>query len=342
MKRTLALLLLVAPLPAQAQDAELPLEVSFRQGLVAPTDKICVTLSATGSVRNLVVQALREGQTRSFKVGAMNDGGTRNLGWVEKPGIYEYGLLLKASAQGKVRQRTVKIKVNYLPAIHMVCRKDQADLQGRSLTFTLNRPADRAELVIRSKDGTVLHRADESYDGAMPGSPLRITWPPLSEDIGRMELKVYDTDSFWVGVAVTPWVIEIPHEKVIFESDRWEVRPSEAPKLDAAIQQIHKVLKEHPSDFRVNLYVAGFTDTVGTTQHNRTLSTNRARAIARYFTQRGVTLPTFYRGYGEEVLAVGTPDQTDEERNRRALYVLAGQPPVISTKVSWGSWQSAR
>ena len=43
-----------------------------------------------------------------------------------------------------------------------------------------------------------------------------------------------------------------------------------------------------------------------------------------------------------EVLAVPTRDNQDEPRNRRALYVLASQPPVIAKGITWGAWKPIR
>jgi hypothetical protein len=44
----------------------------------------------------------------------------------------------------------------------------------------------------------------------------------------------------------------------------------------------------------------------------------------------------YYRGAGERGLAVQTPDNTPNEQNRRAVYILSNRPPVES--VSLGSW----
>ena len=36
-----------------------------------------------------------------------------------------------------------------------------------------------------------------------------------------------------------------------------------------------------------------------------------------------VCIPIYFQGFGEEVLAKPTPDETDEPLNRRALYILS-------------------
>lgn len=331
--------LLLAPAGARADAVnELPIELNYRSSLVAGRDKPCLQLTAAEDVSKLKVVLRRTKLRKAFAARRLLAGDSKTFCWRERPGRYEYQVQLQGTYRGSRRQRQVSITINYLPPIKMLLSRDKIDLDHRKLVFQLNHPADRAELVIRGKGGAVLQRVEESFGEAAPGSPLEVSWEATKGEIVRMELKAFDSDGYWVGTAITPWAIEIPHEEVVFERDRWEIRESEAPKLHAAIKQIRKALKEHASELKVKLYVGGFTDTVGSNSHNRTLSQNRARAIARYFRKNGVTIPIYYRGFGEEALAVPTKDQTDEPRNRRAMYVIAAQAPVISKTITWGRW----
>jgi outer membrane protein OmpA-like peptidoglycan-associated protein len=80
----------------------------------------------------------------------------------------------------------------------------------------------------------------------------------------------------------------------------------------------------------VSQYVAGYTDTVGSTADNQALSERRARAIADYFVKRGLTgMPIYARGFGEGALAVKTADDVPEAKNRRALYIVSSFMPVL-------------
>jgi outer membrane protein OmpA-like peptidoglycan-associated protein len=69
------------------------------------------------------------------------------------------------------------------------------------------------------------------------------------------------------------------------------------------------------------------------------LSERRARAIAAWFRRRGFTGPVSYQGFGETALAVPTPDETDEAANRRALYILAANPPPVSEQLPARAWK---
>ena len=72
--------------------------------------------------------------------------------------------------------------------------------------------------------------------------------------------------------------------------------------------------------------IEGHTDTVGTPESNRALSERRAQAVVSYITSHfGVDASRLQAiGMGEEDLAVPTPAQTPEPRNRRVLVVNLG------------------
>ena len=90
---------------------------------------------------------------------------------------------------------------------------------------------------------------------------------------------------------------------------------------------------------QLKLFVAGYTDTVGSHSANQSLSNNRARSIAQWYRQNGLRIPIYYQGFGEEVLAKPTPDETDEPANRRALYILSSQQPATSESLPRSKWR---
>lgn len=70
--------------------------------------------------------------------------------------------------------------------------------------------------------------------------------------------------------------------------------------------------------------VAGYADTTGSAQHNQTLSEARAQAVAAEMAQAGIEPGRIQaKGFGETELAVPTPDNTDEARNRRVVVRVA-------------------
>ena len=53
-------------------------------------------------------------------------------------------------------------------------------------------------------------------------------------------------------------------------------------------------------------------------------------------------MPIWFQGFGESVLFVQTPDNTDQAANRRAGYVLSTQPPPASRGFPTRNWVPVR
>lgn len=208
---------------------------------------------------------------------------------------------------------------------------DHLDLDKRVLQFKLSRPAGSAELVVFGEDGKQLGTGTATYNNEPPDTWLPIKWSqPLGARVMTMKLRAVSAEGIASHVELIPWSVTIDHEDVNFNSDSARIEPSEHAKLDASLTKINEVVTRSERFMKMRLYVAGHTDTVGGSAKNQKLSRARAQAIASYFRSKGLRLPIAVAGYGEGVLKVTTPDQTDERANRRADYVIgpaAGAPP---------------
>ena len=154
-----------------------------------------------------------------------------------------------------------------------------------------------------------------------------------------VRITAYDPDGFFNGVEISPFYVEIPHEEVNFEFGKADVLPAEEGKLAKTLQDVRGALRKFGNEFKARLYVAGYTDTVGTREYNQDLSDRRAMAIARWFTAHGLEVRVCYQGFGEDALAVHTPDETPEPRNRRTIHVLANQSPPPSKVFPGARWR---
>jgi outer membrane protein OmpA-like peptidoglycan-associated protein len=220
--------------------------------------------------------------------------------------------------------------------------KSDVDLPNRTISFKSNRAIDSVEMKVYDEEGDLISEKLELYEGAAAGSTLKISWPELGAGIDnfRIDLKFTDTNEYWVGTSICRFEGYIDHEEVVFESGKWDIRPKEQHKLDSVMPAMIEMVERAANCDRLGmaLYVAGYTDTVGSISDNRELSRKRARAIAEYFLKHGLEkkqLAVYVRGFGEEVLAVETDDSVDEERNRRADYIISNSPPEIPGPGSW-------
>ena len=105
-------------------------------------------------------------------------------------------------------------------------------------------------------------------------------------------------------------------DRLLFATDSAQVLPT-GHKI---IAELADVARHHGGKVEVD----GFTDTVGSPRHNDKLSIARAESVATELSQAGVERERIQtRGFGERELAVETPDQTPEARNRRVVVRLA-------------------
>jgi outer membrane protein OmpA-like peptidoglycan-associated protein len=222
---------------------------------------------------------------------------------------------------------------------------DHLDLDGKVLKFQQSRPAGKAAVKVIGEDGDEIGAGEATFAKEPAGTWLPVPWTQSKPGrVLMLRLHVEDPDGITVDAELVPWSVAIEHEDVNFDTDSAVVRPAEAGKLDASLERIREVAKKAERFLKVKLYVAGHTDTVGSAQHNRQLSLDRARAIAEYFRKKGLALPIVYEGFGEDVPKVGTADNVDEPRNRRADYVLGaadGQPP-FTYRAAATSWKPVR
>jgi outer membrane protein OmpA-like peptidoglycan-associated protein len=217
---------------------------------------------------------------------------------------------------------------------------DHLDLDHHVLQFKLSRPAGTAALTVVGEDGKDLGTGAATYQKEPPDTWLSISWTqPADTRVMLMKLHVVAADGLTTDLELVPWSVAVEHEDVNFAANSAVIEPGEEAKLDAGLAKITEIVKRSERFLKMRLYVAGHTDTVGTTASNRKLSLARARAIAAYFRGKGLALPIAFAGFGEEVLKVKTADETDERGNRRVDYVLgpAAAPPPFK-----GSYLKAR
>jgi outer membrane protein OmpA-like peptidoglycan-associated protein len=207
--------------------------------------------------------------------------------------------------------------------------RTKVDLQRHRLEVSMNRPVTRIVVKVFGENKESL--AEETIvpkDGPV-GDPILVRWSQSDKsEIARIELYGYDNEDNWVGVAIVPWNVKIPHEEVHFDTDKATIEKSEVPKLQDSLQRIQDAVQRYRELGSIQLFIAGHTDTVGSAAYNMDLSRRRAQAIAAWFVKNGVGIAVAFEGFGESVPLVETKDEVDEPRNRRVDYILSVEPPA--------------
>jgi outer membrane protein OmpA-like peptidoglycan-associated protein len=128
-----------------------------------------------------------------------------------------------------------------------------------------------------------------------------------------------------------PFVLDIPLEpidtgstvelkNVFFDVDKWELKPESKAELDKLIF----FLTKNPG---VKIELGGHTDNSGKKEWNRTLSTNRAKAVYEYVIKNGKIDEDrlSYKGYAETKPKVPNDTPENKAKNRRTEFKVTGK-----------------
>jgi outer membrane protein OmpA-like peptidoglycan-associated protein len=200
-------------------------------------------------------------------------------------------------------------------------------VEQNQVRVKMSRNAGKVDVKVLGDDGDVLANVSKPFNGEPPGTELKVEWiPKTTVKPFMIEVVAHDPDGiFSPNLEVYVFKIDIPHEEVLFETGKAEIRATEEPKLNAALEELNKTLTKYKkalalSKDRAKLVIMGHTDTVGSAASNQALSDARARSIASWFKKKGVKIPIYAQGYGESDLKVETPDETENAANRRVDY----------------------
>ena len=240
--------------------------------------------------------------------------------------------------QGKTRDgstESVVFEIDVMSAgpLKVQFYNQESDLHSGKLVFSSTRPLDRIELEAYGDEGE-LQWEDKLSLKQVKSNRLEARFSPREETPRRLEIKAFDQTGAWMSFRVAHWYANVPRENVLFDSGSVKVAAGEISKLEQAkdrindeIMRFRKAMGNPSATVDLQLYVAGYTDTVGDKSDNLKLSSGRALAIAKAFKRLGVKIAIRYAGFGEGALVIQTPDSTDEIRNRRVDYIVANTVP---------------
>ncbi|MCL2325925.1 MAG: OmpA family protein, partial [Proteobacteria bacterium] len=262
-------------------------------------------------------------------------GSSETISWDQPRGVYHCSLVIRArNASGAPVSLQADHEFTSSAGIDLLVNLRELSPEVNDITLRATQPMVKAHVVVTADDGT---RIDEVTRAVSPPSKeAKISWQKSSLQPALIDIRIEDAFGMWATGTV--FYYQIPHTDIVFDTGKSVVRPDQAPYLQESLTEIKAVLGRY-QHVAMDLYISGFTDTVGSMASNDKLSLDRARAIAQWFRANGVSIAVYYRGLGERVLAVQTPDETDNAQNRRATYVLSNSAPTDHTELQGGKWQ---
>ena len=295
-------------------------------------------IEATGGIDKGTIHLKRsDGHARDVPFNTLKEGDTKEIELKQPVGTYNYNVEVEATGiRGETVNMAFEFSATLAEKLDISVQKDAKMVAQGKLWMHSNRPLDRVDITVKKDSGELAHRETVELGGQK--GTIKLEWPSVQE-VGSVELKAHDVDGFWRGLRLQPFFVKIPHKEVNFNFGEATWDDSETPKLKGSLERIREAMEKHAhKGLQMRLYIAGYTDTVGSRSENRTLSRKRARAIGDWFSDE-LDMPIFYQGFGEDVLAVETPDETKEPKNRRAVYILGNAEPPTSEAIPRSNWK---
>lgn len=321
---------------AHAQDA-VSLEV-VRTGQEGQSNPGLVVLPQARAL-DLRVSVACGGATAERR-GAAEPGERILLELAVNPGTYTCtGSLELELADGSTGSMPLSFQIQMFPPLQITVDKASIDLEARKMKVTLDRPASRVDVKAYGLGGELV---GEGSTPAMGAGPIDVEWSMPPVEVLRMVVTGHDVDGYWTELELYPWFYEIPHEDVVFATNQAVIEAGEVHKLATAWGRVQEVVQKYGSVASVNLYVGGYTDSVGNPQSNLHLSDMRAAAIAQWFRGQGFSGHIYFQGFGERGQAVPTPDEVDEPRNRRSTYIVAAETPPVGGQLPGAAWKKVQ
>ena len=308
-------------------------------------DKPGIIIDANVGLDKLVLKLKRsDGKKINMSKGPISPGSTEEFRFDQPAGTYSYkGKIIMYIDNQPRGELVVNFKATVSAPLKVDVPEHLVDIKNNNLILKISGPASKAEIRVWSDSGEIVHENSIKFNGEKAGSPLKISWEiPENEKVLKISITAYDNNNFFNNIELIPWSVQIPHEEVVFEFGSAKIRKSEKPKLKDTIKELREIVNKYGKIISVKLFIAGYTDTVGSPKSNLRLSEQRAKSIAVYLRKKGFKYPIYYQGFGESIQAVATPDETPEEKNRRAIYQLAADIPAKSTAMPYNSWKKLK
>jgi outer membrane protein OmpA-like peptidoglycan-associated protein len=232
----------------------------------------------------------------------------------------------------------LNFSIEMLDALTIEIDRTSVDMNAKKLKAKGSRSIARFEVQLLNVEQKEIGSGGIDVPKSRNMSPQDLEWSAANGEVAIIRIRAKDVYGFWSSLDLLPWHYDIPHEDVIFESNKEEILATEEPKLVDVKKEIDAVFTKYEKIAKANLYVAGYTDTVGSAGSNQALSKKRAKSIALWFKKQGFRGKIYYQGFGESALAVPTGDGVDQPENRRALYIVAAEAPPRSTDVPKKNW----
>ena len=256
----------------------------------------------------------------AYNTGEMSLGESKRFSWRQPAGTYKCTLEFKATTEEGIMRASQDVQMVSRPGLRMDIDLNSFSAEHHTIKVITDRQADHFEISIYDENLMPV----ETLTQKAKGVENTLSWGKTNNP-ALVLIKVFDENGTWASRELLQYLI--PHTDIEFDTNKFNIRKDQEPLLGETLSKLQEIFGR-VEQITMELYIAGYTDTVGNSTDNMQLSEKRAKSIATWFRKHGVTIPVYYAGFGEQHLAVPTADEVAEQKNRRVLYLLSSSAPV--------------
>ena len=248
-------------------------------------------------------------------------------------------------AQETTKRKTAELTVTNAGAkrdqLRLVARTDEADAAKKQVAI-IQKTADQQAVALADADENakrdqaslvaVTAQADSAQQQAelvgkiadQQAAELEAFDASTARDkalIAQQELQLKDLNAKKTGRGMV-----ITLGDVLFATDKTHLESSGMHN----VQKLADFLKQYPKQ---KVLVEGYTDSVGSKNHNQELSDRRANAVRTALLDKGISSDRVTtHGYGEEFPVAGNDTAANRQLNRRVEIILSDENGNISSR----------
>jgi outer membrane protein OmpA-like peptidoglycan-associated protein len=284
--------------------------------------------------------AARPGRTETFSRSSLGADEVWSIPVSAPTATTHYVLEISGDYAGQSGELSYEFDVEIAQDMDFEVDTSSFNASTQEFVMTMNQAAGHAELVVRGDDGSVIADRVIPFNGEPAGTRLTVRWvQPPDATILTIDVKAVGASGAWSARQYVPWQVQMDAVYVNFASGSSEVPQSDAAMLTTRLQELLQTADRVSEWVDVELYVAGYTDTVGAPGDNQRLSESRAQSLAQFLRAGGWSYPVHFQGFGEDVPAVPTGDSVDEPANRRALFILGTSQRPVTDQIPRANWR---
>jgi outer membrane protein OmpA-like peptidoglycan-associated protein len=198
-------------------------------------------------------------------------------------------------------------------------QRDRVQLEARTAE------AERAKREAAAANAQVAAAQQQAQDAQAQAAAAQQQAAQLAERSARLEAILVE-----LHAQKTERGMVVTIGDVLFATDRAELNANGM----ATVRKLAEVMMQNPDR---TVLVEGFTDSTGSSAHNRELSERRAQSVAQALTSLGVPRERVaMRGYGEAYPVASNDTAANRQLNRRVEIVLSNEgasiPPRAATR----------